>query len=275
MPTRARIALGGVLLVVAAVYALRFLLSGGAPVRIDSITMSWITGLRTPLLNSTISNLTVMFGPWAVTLWTGIIGLVLCVRDRTIRRAVALVSTVAAAAALCEVMKLVVARPRPPVADQLGLLETTYSFPSGHVTGTAALAFATAALTVGHMRRPATIVTWIGAATVVFIASATRLYLGAHWITDVMAAICVAGACALLVLPAVSAAADRRYPLLHRVSTDADHRTVSSRKLQKDCLSPVDQAQPPGYPPMSNDQQLHLTCRPVQAEHVCECGRVH
>lgn len=219
MQTRVRIALGGVLLMVAAVYALRFLLSGGAPVRIDSVVMSWFVGIRTPALTTATTYLTVLFGPWAVALWAGITGLTFYVHDGTLRRSATLLSTVVAAAVLCEVMKLVVARPRPPVTDQLGVLETTYSFPSGHVTGTAALAFAIAALTAGRMHRRGAIATWIGAAIVVLTASATRLYLGAHWITDVMAAVCVAGACALVVLPAADTVADRRHSFLHRVHT--------------------------------------------------------
>ena len=59
--------------------------------------------------------------------------------------------TVGGASALCSVIKLLVARSRPPLGIQ-ETLETDYSFPSGHVTGTAAL-FGMAAVILGLASR--------------------------------------------------------------------------------------------------------------------------
>lgn len=86
-------------------------------------------------------------------------------------------------------VKVVVARPRPPL-DTMSVpgSESTYSFPSGHTVGTA-----TFLLVVGYLvwiRRPRarSLVLWLAVA-VLGIASVagSRLYLGYHFVTDVAA----------------------------------------------------------------------------------------
>ncbi len=75
-------------------------------------------------------------------------------------------------------------RARPPGAEALGVLSA--AFPSGHASNTTAFAVATA-LALGAAR-PAwrTRAMWI-AAGVSFVMGWTRLALGVHWTTDVLA----------------------------------------------------------------------------------------
>lgn len=91
-----------------------------------------------------------------------------------------------------EVLKGYFQRGRPP----LPLVGTVgYSFPSGHATAGAAIAVAVvfAFLRPGHRRR-----VWIGAAIVFAFAMAfSRVYLGAHWLSDVATGVLLGSVCAI------------------------------------------------------------------------------
>jgi undecaprenyl-diphosphatase len=64
--------------------------------------------------------------------------------------------------------------------------ETDFSFPSGHVTGTVALVGATLVV-VTFTRTRARVAALALAVFVVTLVAGTRLYLGVHWLTDVVA----------------------------------------------------------------------------------------
>ena len=193
-----------VLVLVVAGAALR--ISGGGPLPIDTTIMSATTRLHTPHRTLVVDVAMQVFSPFAVAVWTALAAIILLVRDASVLRAVVLVSTVASAGALCVTLKVLAARPRPPVIDQVGVLETTYSFPSGHVAGTAALVVAVASLGARSAGGSARIALWVCAIVAVVFVCATRLYLGVHWISDVVAAVVVACAATLLVLPVVEVA---------------------------------------------------------------------
>jgi membrane-associated phospholipid phosphatase len=89
------------------------------------------------------------------------------------------------ALALDNILKPLVGRPRP-VLDQLvgGRGE---SFPSGHTAATTALLFAVAYyLTSGRAPRARALI-WAAASRGSLLMGATRVYLGVHWPTDVIA----------------------------------------------------------------------------------------
>ena len=205
------------LVLVVAGVALR--ISGGGPLPIDSTIMSATTRFHTPHRTLVVDVATQAFSPWAIVVWTALAAVILLVRDACVLRAVMLVAAVASAGALCAMLKMLAARPRPPVADQVGVLETTYSFPSGHVAGTAALVVAVASLVARSAGGGARTALWVCAIVAVVFVCATRLYLGVHWISDVVAAVGVACAATLLVLPIVELAVakwpSRRLSLIH------------------------------------------------------------
>jgi undecaprenyl-diphosphatase len=88
-------------------------------------------------------------------------------------------------------LKIVYHRARPDLWPALGT-EKTYSFPSGHAT-MATLFYGAAAALVLHVSRDRLLRgAALAAATAIILSVCyTRVYLGAHWLTDVVAGILV------------------------------------------------------------------------------------
>jgi undecaprenyl-diphosphatase len=192
----------------------------------DSATLRWFLDHRTPSATHLATALSTMFAPLWVAVAAFLVAVGLVRRDRRLDRGARVVGAVAIAGALAEVFKLAVNRLRPPAVDQVGSPEAAASFPSGHVTGTAALLLATA-LTVTASRAART--TAIATASLLTVAVAvSRLYLGAHWLTDVIASITVAVAAVIaapVVVDAVLAALRPHLPLRLRSMVDVGGRT--------------------------------------------------
>ncbi len=169
------------------------------PFGVDQAVMNWMVAHRSASSMSVISLISDAFGPLMVAMWTVAIAAVLVMRDRNVGRGAAVLAGVACAGVVTEVLKVLVARPRPPLQYHLATAEMTYSYPSGHVTGTCALALMTAVVaTSAASRRVRTIA--IAFAVLIGVAAAfTRLYLGVHWFSDVLAAFAVATVAALVV----------------------------------------------------------------------------
>lgn len=83
-------------------------------------------------------------------------------------------------------------RPRPPVAL---VEEVTGSFPSGHAVAGAVVAISLVIVLVqpGPARRNLE----IAAAAFAVVMAGTRVYLGAHWLTDVFGGVALGAACAI------------------------------------------------------------------------------
>jgi undecaprenyl-diphosphatase len=90
------------------------------------------------------------------------------------------------AAALETLLKDVVARPRPPLA--WAEHETDHrSFPSGHAALTAVYLSLGYLLGRWRVRRAARALCWLGGVTLALLVGASRVVLGVHWPTDVLA----------------------------------------------------------------------------------------
>lgn len=89
---------------------------------------------------------------------------------------------------LTQLLKLVIHRPRPLNAH---VATDTYSYPSGHVSATTAFVLVIALL-IGRAW------TWLLAIGGMLAMMISRIYLAAHWFTDVVGGACLASAVVLL-----------------------------------------------------------------------------
>jgi len=99
--------------------------------------------------------------------------------------------------------KAVIGRARPPLADAVPPYEHSHAFPSGHTLNATALAIVIGYLMLISLRSDWARIT-VAVVAVVFslVIGLTRVYLGHHWLTDVVAGWALAAAWAGVVIVA-------------------------------------------------------------------------
>jgi undecaprenyl-diphosphatase len=107
-------------------------------------------------------------------------------RRRDWRPLAMLTVAVGGAIATYDIVKPIVDRPRPPATLWIGGF-TGAAFPSGHAAQAAAFYWVAAILVASGAPIRRSAVTWGVAAAVVLIVGFSRLYLGAHWLSDILA----------------------------------------------------------------------------------------
>jgi undecaprenyl-diphosphatase len=153
----------------------------------DRHVTSSVVANRTPALNAAMKVVT-WFGSWVALVATAVVVVVLALRGRLVWLAVGLaVAAWAGEAAAVALAKQVVQRQRPPVETRL-VSAHGWSWPSGH-TATAVLVFVVLAMLVSLLSssRVARVASWVGAVAAMGAVGFSRIELGVHWTTDVMA----------------------------------------------------------------------------------------
>ena len=160
-------------------------MEGGELTTPDRPVLDWLVAHRTGGLTAVLRVVTDLGGTVALS----IIGLMVAgsvARQTRSWRPVVLLATVAAGSSLLTVAaKTLVGRPRPPAATAL-VGGNGFAFPSGHALNTAAIVGACAVVLWRYRR--ARVWSVAGAAVVILLVGFSRLYLGVHWLTDVLAA---------------------------------------------------------------------------------------
>lgn len=172
---------------------------GDDVVAVDSPVTHWLVEHRVPWLTWVMLAVTQLGSAWFVITLVAIVTLVLVGR-RSSRSLMLIVPLSAAGASLLvTVVKLLIARPRPTIGDVVAVANG-FSFPSGHsaqaVATYAALAWV---VTRGLFRRGARTAVWLAAGVIVLLIGFSRLYLGVHWLSDVIGGYTI-GACWLVVV---------------------------------------------------------------------------
>jgi undecaprenyl-diphosphatase len=122
-------------------------------------------------------------------------GFLLVARRR--RTALFVVAATGAGAAAGSLLKLVYDRPRPALVPHLVEVASA-SFPSGHATDAAIVYLTLGALLARTVAQPALRIYILGAAALlVFLVGVSRVYLGVHWPSDVVAGWTIGAAWAL------------------------------------------------------------------------------
>lgn len=161
----------------------------------DAPVAQWFVDHRSPVLGQLASALTAAGGPAETAALGLVIAVIMVWRTKRYGPALVMLVTVGSASILCTIVKLAVGRERPPQSIQL-MLETDPSFPSGHVTGTAALLLMLALMAGAGRSTTVRTLLLVLAVTVTAAVACTRMYLGVHWLTDVCAGALLA-ACAV------------------------------------------------------------------------------
>ena len=199
--------------------ALTVIVTTSAPLAFDTRAFRVAGDVRAPWLDHAARVITTL-GLFAIVGPAVAIGAVLLFRAGERVRVAALVAGTAVAWTGVQIVKAAVGRPRPSAP----LVHTTGdSYPSGHAAnsvGWLALAFA---LTAVIPSRAVGRVAVGGAAVIVVLVALSRIYLGAHYASDVIAGVALATASYALVAIASIVYARRRSSAAGRRSVRRAH----------------------------------------------------
>lgn len=162
---------------------------GGATAFDSSIT-TWVVAHRTGTLTALARGLSTIGSQVVLLPLTAVVAILLVARRELLPAAV-LVSCWAGGLALYSLTKPVVQRHRPPADIWLTQVHGS-SFPSGHATQSLATIAGLTGVAMllwrgSHRRGPHKITVVVTAAIVIAGIGASRVYLGVHWTTDVLA----------------------------------------------------------------------------------------
>lgn len=153
--------------------------------RLDLTVLHWLRAHATPTSYGFWSVISALGSGVAMTVLALGIGLLLLLQRRGIVLA-GWVVAFAGAGVLDGALKLLIRRPRPPGAVDF-LSHLSWSFPSGHALGSLVGYGMVAYLLVLSVRQPSRRVGAVpGAALLILAVGISRLYLGVHYLSDVM-----------------------------------------------------------------------------------------
>ena len=159
---------------------------------VDQSVLTWVADHRGSAVTSMMRTVTWLGSAAVLYPATVVLALHWWRRDRDWRAGAMLAASLAGSTALYNVFKRIIERPRPPAQDALGTF-THWSFPSGHATQ--CMAFFAMLIVLACFAGRAPLRLWAtAAAAVVLVVGASRIYLGAHWFTDVLGGYALGGA---------------------------------------------------------------------------------
>jgi membrane-associated phospholipid phosphatase len=142
---------------------------------------------RSPGLDAALTLFTHLGGPLGMTIIAASITVAMVWRWRSRTPLVLMLITVAGSLLATVVGKNAVGRLRPPQVDAVPPFESSPSFPSGHALNSTAIAGMVAYLLLLHLHRQlARVVTVVLAVAWAIGIGLSRVFLGHHWLTDVM-----------------------------------------------------------------------------------------
>ena len=174
----------------AAVGTLAYLVRGKtALVQLDESVAEWGHTHASAFSTDLLEAITELGEPTSVVVMAVVLAVIETVRTRNRWVAPFLLVVVAGNGIVTTTIKNLADRVRPelnPIAETLGP-----SFPSGHSSWSAAF-FAAAALLLGRGRSPRTRAALAGvAAALIVVMAGTRVLLGVHWLSDVIAGVAI------------------------------------------------------------------------------------
>lgn len=176
---------------------------------LDLRVTNWFHAHATPGL-TTLARIATTFGSVGFVTAASVVGLLLLLRARAWDRLLAFALTMVGGSVINIILKHLFHRQRPVLENPLVTL-SSFGFPSGHTMG-ATLLYGFLALLAAHSLK-----TWrqrmsvsIAAGLMIAAVGLSRIYLGAHYLTDVLAAIAAAAAWLALCWTTVEVVQKRR-----------------------------------------------------------------
>lgn len=173
---------------------------------LDQAVVMSVAGHRSDLLNNLAVNLTALGSAPVVTLIALCVALYAFAAGR--QRIVLALLWTPLSFLLDDVLKLLFQHPRP--TEAIIAIPDSYSFPSGHAVAASAL-YITLALIAARSeqrRRPRRIIVVTGVSIAVLVAW-SRVYLGVHYLTDVIGGLLLGGAGAIAAAGVLNRTASR------------------------------------------------------------------
>jgi membrane-associated phospholipid phosphatase len=206
---------GSLIVLLGAGLALALLLSVAAAQVYDNVTdedgvagldepiLRLAISLRTPLADAIVTGYTDIAGPIGMPILAVVALLVLSIRRRSWTPALLIASAGIGSLLMTIAGKNLIGRVRPPLADAVQPYEYSPSFPSGHTLNAVVVAGAIAYLLVLRQTSRIAKTLTVGAAALFAITiGLSRVYLGHHWFTDVLAGWILGAAWLTLVITA-------------------------------------------------------------------------
>ncbi|MFJ6416767.1 phosphatase PAP2 family protein [Paeniglutamicibacter sp. NPDC091659] len=167
----------------------------------DVPTLEWMVAHRTPFGTNVAWFFSALGSTWGMTTIALIASGLLCWRTRSYWPVALIGSTAAGSVALTVLLKNLTARARPPLPEALEPVPTSYAFPSGHTLNATAILGVVGYLLVLVLRSHfARMLSLIALVSFVLAIGWSRIYLGHHWLTDVLQGLLIGGAWAAVVI---------------------------------------------------------------------------
>ena len=164
--------------------------SSGKTQAFDDSVLRWVAQHRTPALEPVMLEITFLGTGTVVIALVAVSGMFLWLSNHKYSAILLLVSTIGGIL-LNNLLKVGFGRPRPQIIDW-GMQAVSWSFPSGHAMSAAVVygtvAYLAARLQRRHLHR---VITLTAAIVLILLIAASRLYLGVHYPSDVLAGIII------------------------------------------------------------------------------------
>jgi len=176
---------------------------------VDAEVAGWLHRHASPPVTTAMLVITHANSTVAMTAWTAIFAAILA-RKKEWYWLMSVILAVGGGLLLNLAIKAAYARERPHFEDPFLTLDS-FSFPSGHTAGATVFYGVLAAFMVSRSYGPRRRAAWVAAAGLaVALVAFSRIYLGAHYLSDVLAAACSSTAWLVLSLATVRSVVHRR-----------------------------------------------------------------
>jgi undecaprenyl-diphosphatase len=167
----------------------------------DGPVHSLLVDSRTPAATALLSVLSAVTAPEVLTVVGAVFALAWVLWKRELWRPAVLMGAMLLAVVLTTLIKQLVSRSRPPASDFLLGPDDALSFPSGHTVGIGVFTVVLAYLVLSRSgTRTTAVLGFCAAFALTALVGLSRLYLGYHWLTDIVASLGVALAVAAVAM---------------------------------------------------------------------------